>query len=119
MATDRVCVRPGRLPAIISVAPNSPSARANASSTPAAMPRAAKGRVTRKNTPASPTPSTRAAFSSWLSTFSNAARADLNTSGNATTDAAITAPCQVKTSSMPQPASVSPMMPRRPSSTSR
>ncbi|KAG1182371.1 hypothetical protein G6F35_015621 [Rhizopus arrhizus] len=119
MATDKVWVRPGRLPAIIRVAPNSPSARANASSTPAAMPRAAKGKVTRKHTPASPTPSTRAAFSSWLSTFSKAARADLNTSGKATTDAAITAPCQVNTNSMPHPASVSPMTPRRPSKTSR
>ena len=83
------------------------------------MPRAASGKVTRKKIPASHTPSTRAALSSWLSTFSKAARADLNTSGKATTEAAITAPCQVKTSSMPQPASVSPMTPRRPSSTSR
>ena len=119
MATDSVWVRPGRLPAIISVAPNSPSARAKASSTPATMPRAASGSVTRKNTPAWHTPSTRAAFSSCASTFSKAARADLNTSGNATTAAAMTAPCQVKTSSMPQPASVSPSTPRRPSSTSR
>ena len=33
-AMDRVCVCPGMLPAIISVAPNSPKARAKASSKP-------------------------------------------------------------------------------------
>jgi hypothetical protein len=42
----------GMLPATISVAPNSPRARAKASSTPARMPRQASGSVTRKNTAA-------------------------------------------------------------------
>ena len=39
------------------------------------FPRQANGRVTRKNTRSSEAPSVRAAFSSWLSTPSNAARA--------------------------------------------
>ena len=48
---DRQRLRlPGMLPATISVAPNSPIARAKASSMPARMPRQASGSVTRKNT---------------------------------------------------------------------
>ena len=89
-------------PATISVAPNSPMARANASMVPARTPRQASGNVTRKNTRSSEAPSVRAAFSSCVSTPSNAARADLNTSGNATMAAANTAPCQVNISVIPK-----------------
>src|SRR4028118_1423806 len=45
MASESVVVRPGMLPAMMIVAPNSPMARAKASSIPPAMPRAASGRV--------------------------------------------------------------------------
>src|SRR3990167_2036608 len=119
-AIDSVCVLPGMLPATISVAPNSPSARAKPSSTPARMPRQASGSVTRQNTPASEMPSTRAASCNCGSTASKAARAGLNTSGNATTVAAITAPVSVKMSWMPNVScSQPPSQPLRPSSTSR
>ena len=108
------------LPATISVAPNSPKARAKASSTPARMPRQASGKVTRKNTATLPRPSTRAACSSCMSTPSNAARADLQTNGKATIAAAITAPCQVKIRLMPKlRSSQPPSQPRRPMTTSR
>ncbi len=108
------------LPATINVAPNSPIARANASSRPARMPRQASGKVMRKNTAASDTPSVRAAFSSWPSTPSNAARAGLNTSGSEATAAAITAACQVNTRLMPNhDCSHTPIGPLRPISTSR
>ncbi|OJH79874.1 MAG: hypothetical protein BSK19_06180 [Stenotrophomonas maltophilia] len=120
MAIDKVCVRPGMLPATISVAPNSPIARANASSRPARIPRHASGRVMRKNTAASDTPSVRAACSNWPSTSSNAARAGLNTSGNDATAAAITAACQVNTRLMPNhDCNQAPIGPLRPISTSR
>src|SRR2546430_14345917 len=45
-----VWVRPGKLPANVMVAPNSPSARAQHSTVPAASPGATIGRVTRRNT---------------------------------------------------------------------
>ncbi len=44
-----VWVRPGKLPANVIVAPNSPSARAQHSTAPAAMPGATSGSVTRRN----------------------------------------------------------------------
>ena len=44
-----VCVRPGKLPAKVMVAPNSPSARAQHSTAPAATPGATSGSVTRRN----------------------------------------------------------------------
>ena len=119
-AIESVCVLPGMLPATISVAPNSPSARANASSTPARMPRVASGSVTRKKTATGARPSTLAASSTCASTDSNAARADLQTNGKATIAAAITAPCQVKTRRMPKLlSSQAPSQPLRPTSTSR
>ena len=52
MAMGMVCVRPGILPASISVAPNSPSARANASTVPATTPGPASGnRIRAENLP--------------------------------------------------------------------
>src|SRR5450830_13930 len=119
-ATDSVCVLPGMLPATISVAPNSPSARTKPSSTPARMPRQASGKVTRKKIAISEMPSTRAACSSCPSTASKAARAGLKTRGKATTVEAMTAPCQVKMRLMPKlSCSQMPKVPRRPSSTSK
>lgn len=48
--SGRVWVVPGRFPAKVMVAPNSPSARAQVSAAPAARPGATMGRVTVKNT---------------------------------------------------------------------
>ena len=45
-----VCVRPGKLPANVIVAPNSPSARAQHSTPPATSEGATSGSVTRRNT---------------------------------------------------------------------
>src|SRR5471032_1733980 len=119
-AIDSVCVLPGMLPATISVAPNSPIARANASKAPASTPRQASGRVTRKNTPIGAMPSTRAACSNCRSTVSNAVRADFNISGSDTTAAAITAACHVKIRLMPKTRnSHAPSQPLWPRTTSR
>src|SRR5471032_1025285 len=119
-AIDSVCVLPGMLPATISVAPNSPIARANASSAPASTPRQASGSVTRRNTPNGAIPSTRAACSNCRSTVSNAERADFKISGSDTTAAAITAACHVKIRLMPNArCSHAPSQPLRPNTTSR
>ena len=58
-----VWVRPGKLPANVIVAPNSPSARAQHSTAPAAMPGATSGSVTRRNAVQRPAPSVAAASS--------------------------------------------------------
>ena len=50
MASGMVWVRPGKLPANVIVAPNSPSARAHASTAPAMSPGRIAGNVTRRNT---------------------------------------------------------------------
>src|SRR6185295_17695927 len=49
-ASGSVCVRPGKLPAKVIVAPNSPSARAQASTVPATSDGATSGSVTRRKT---------------------------------------------------------------------
>ena len=89
-------MRPGIDPATISDAPNSPIARAKASSVPARMPGQASGSVTRMNTLHSDWRSVRAAASSCRSTCAKAVDAALSTSGSATSADAITAPCQWK-----------------------
>ena len=58
-----VWVTPGQLPANVMVAPNSPSARAQQSTAPAAMPGATSGSVTRRNVVHRPAPSVAAASS--------------------------------------------------------
>ena len=50
MASGMVWVRPGKLPANVIVAPNSPSARAHASTAPAIRPGRMAGSVTRRKT---------------------------------------------------------------------
>ena len=45
IADARVCVRPGILPAIVTVAPNSPMARVNPRIAAASRPREASGKV--------------------------------------------------------------------------
>ncbi len=93
-----VCVWPGMEPATISEAPNSPMARAKASSVPARMPGQASGSVTRKNTPQRDCRKVRAAASNSGSTCASAVLAAFNTKGNATRVEASTAPCQWKIS---------------------
>ena len=56
-ASAMVRVRPSMFPAITMVAPNSPSARANASTVAAAIPGNASGTVTRHQVRAGGTPS--------------------------------------------------------------
>jgi hypothetical protein len=64
MAKGIVCVLPGMLPATISVAPNSPRARAKESTIPETIPGQARGRVIVKKTRGSVAPSVLAASSS-------------------------------------------------------
>ena len=73
IASGAVCVMPWNEPAKTSVAPNSPSARPQASAVPAARPGIAAGIATRANVRASPEPSVREAWSHVGSTASNAA----------------------------------------------
>ncbi len=115
-----VWVRPGMLPATISVAPKSPTARAKAIMPPATNPRHARGRVMLVNTPHSERPSRRAASSRRGSTLSMAARAGLMNSGSEVTRAASTAPRQVNTSVRPRlSSSKRPSQAPRPNTTSR
>ena len=72
MASGTVCVIPGNDPANISVAPNSPSARPQASAIPEAMPWPAHGTATRMKARASLAPSVRAASSRLRSTAAKA-----------------------------------------------
>ncbi|GAA3223590.1 hypothetical protein GCM10020256_31870 [Streptomyces thermocoprophilus] len=62
-ASGMVWVRPGKLPAKVMVAPNSPRARAQARTAPAATPGAISGRVTRRNAANREAPSVCAASS--------------------------------------------------------
>ena len=70
MPTASVLVEPGMLPAIMTVAPNSPSARANPSTAPATTAGRASGSVMVKNTRSGPAPSVAAAASNRRSTCS-------------------------------------------------
>ena len=101
MASGTVVVFPGMFPASISVAPNSPSARAKARTRPATMPFRASGSVTSSAVRHSERPSVYAAFSSSRSTDSMAARAVRTSSGRAITVAAITAAYQVNATLQP------------------
>src|SRR3569833_3890197 len=87
-----VCVRPGKLPAKVMVAPNSPSARAQHSTAPAPMPGAMSGSVTRRNVVQREAPSA-AAASSYLRAAARSAPATLMTrNGSATNASATTTP---------------------------
>ena len=119
MATGMVCVRPGMLPASMRVAPNSPRARAKASTVPAITPGAARGKSTRRRTPHSLAPSVRAACSSVGLTCSNAPRVVRYMSGKAMTVAAMTVAGQEKAMLMPSRSSAWPIQLRRPKMRSR
>ena len=101
MASGTVAVLPGMLPASISVAPNSPSARAKARTSPAMMPLRASGSVTSSAVRHSERPSVHAARSRSRSTDSMAARAVRTSSGSAITVAATTAAYQVNATVQP------------------
>ena len=73
IASGAVWVIPWKEPANISVAPNSPSARPQASAIPVVIPAPAQGIATRQNARASPAPSVRAAAVRSGSTAANAA----------------------------------------------
>src|SRR5512143_1311861 len=110
-----VVVRPGMFPATRMVAPNSPSARAKASMSPAAIPREASGNVTVERTRASLAPSVRATASRRGFTSSKATRAVRTRRGRDITIIATTTAFHVKTTSMPKRACAArPPGPRRP-----
>ena len=97
------------------VAPNSPSARAKAKSTPARSPRRASGTVMVQKTRHGEAPRVRAICSRRGLVSSNATRAARTSSGNDMTPSAMATARQVKTTSMPRCAcSQPPMGPRRP-----
>ncbi len=96
-----VRVSPGMLPAIISVAPNSPSARENPSRAPASRLRPASGSVIVRNTRAGEAPSVAATSSYRRGTCSKPARAARTTSGNPITAIAMTTAFHVNTTRKP------------------
>src|ERR1700678_3881719 len=114
-----VSVFPGMFPAIIRVAPNSPSARAKERIVPARIPGQARGSGISRNTRHSDAPSVRAACVKFGSTCSSAARAVRYISGNATTAAASTVAGQEKTIVPPKANRSLPSGPLRPKSRSR
>ena len=79
-----VWVTPGKFPANINVAPNSPIALAHVITSPARTPFAARGKVTVKKTLNFEGFSNLALSMSFLSTFSNAALDDLKINSDAT-----------------------------------
>ena len=117
MASGKVWVSPGMAPAKVTVAPNSPKARANPSSPAATRPGAARGRVTRANTARGGAPSTAAASSSPRSTPSIASRKGRTTSGRAMMVAASAAPVQWKARETPKASwsarPIGPLTPKR------
>ncbi len=85
------------------VAPNSESARANASTVPVSNPGIASGSVIVNSTRHRLAPSVPAAASSLGSTASSESLTARTSSGNAITPPATAAPCQVKGSEKPNP----------------
>src|SRR3954462_2492922 len=115
-----VCVRPGKLPAKVMVAPNSPSARAQHSTAPAPIPGAISGRVTRRNVVQREAPRV-AAASSYLRSAARSAPSTLITrNGRATNASATTTPAVVNGSVTPNQRYIhwpsSPLRPRASSS---
>src|SRR5699024_5844543 len=112
IAVGIVCVRPGILPATMSVAPNSPIARAKLNNAPVTSAVVDRGRVTFMNVCSLFAPSTFAAFSISASTFKKPAFADWYISGNATTVLAMTTAYHVNMMVAPKRVSYrSPMKP--------
>ena len=115
-ASGIVCVVPGKLPANVIVAPNSPSARAQASTAPATSAGRIAGSVTRRNVYQRDAPSVRDASSSRGSSWRSAASTVITRNGIATKVCATTTPAVVNGSVMPNQSSrYWPTSPRRPS----
>ena len=94
-ANGIVWVVPGKLPAKVMVAPNSPSARAHASAEPAASAGPIAGKVTRRNVYQREAPSVRAASSNEVSSWRKAASTVTTKNGMATNVCAMTTPAVV------------------------
>src|SRR6266545_7354716 len=115
-----VWVRPGKLPANVIVAPNSPSARAQQSTAPAATPGAMSGSVTLRNTVQGLAPSVAAAASYRASAPRRAPSTLITRKGIATNVSATTTPAVVNGRLIPNVASSQPpSSPRRPKTSSR
>ena len=120
VARGRVWVRPGRLPAKVMVAPNSPSARAHESASPDKMAGRASGRVMLPNTRQLLAPSVRATSASFGSLWRMPVSTLMTKNGKATKAAATTAPAVVNGSDTPHHLSIHwPTSPLRPRANSR
>src|SRR6266511_5061232 len=114
-----VWVEPGRLPAKVMVAPNSPSARAQHSAAPAPSDGPISGSVTRRNTSQRPAPRVAAASSKRRSIERRPASTVTTRKGSATNASASTAPAVVNGSVTPNArSSHMPASPRRPNASS-
>src|SRR5690606_26377092 len=114
-----VWVRPGKLPANVMVAPNSPSARAQHSTAPAATPGATSGNVTRRKVVQRLAPSVAAASSYRVSAPRSAPSTAMTRNGIATNDWASTTAVVVNGTVIPNVlSSQPPTIPRRPSTSS-
>ena len=100
-ASGSVCVRPWRLPANVIVAPNSPSARAHASTAPATSCGRSNGSTTWRSRKPGEAPSVAAASSYRSSIDRSPASTARMTSGIDTNAAATTAPAVLNVSWMP------------------
>ena len=110
-----VWVRPSKLPANMIVAPNSPSARAQVITSPAASAAPASGTVINRKSCASVAPSTRAASSRSRLTVVIPARAERTKNGADTKVCASTTATVVKATSSPAASERTAERPRRPS----
>src|SRR5262245_32610761 len=114
-----VVVLPGKLPANVIVAPNSPSARAQHSTVPATTPGAMAGSVTRRNVSQRDAPSVAAASSNRGSALRKAPSTEITRNGIATNASATTTPVVVNGSETPNHESrYWPRIPRRPRTSS-
>ena len=110
-----VWVRPGRFPAKVIVAPNSPRARAQVSTVPAASEGQMSGSVTRRKTVRRRAPRLRAASSSRWFIERSPDSTVITKNGMATNDSATMTPARVNGSEIPNARSSGwPMNPRRP-----
>src|SRR6267143_2289361 len=114
-----VCVRPGKLPANVIVAPNSPKARAQQRTAPATSDGRTSGRVTLQSTVHPLAPNVRAASSKRVSIERRPASTVITRKGIATKVSAIIAPAVVNGRWIPKVfASQPPSKPRRPKASS-
>src|SRR5690606_5065457 len=118
-ANGMVVVRPGKLPAKVMVAPNSPSARAQHNTAPATRPGATDGSVTRRKAYQRPAPSVAAASSKRGSAARSAPSTEITRNGIATNASATITPAVVNGSDTPNHSCrYRPTNPRRPNASS-